>query len=126
MLTMVLAVVLLAAFFLPYYQGFVGKVSGFDIVSSGGGGWEKYVLLIIPIGALLLLVGALNNGNYPGGRSLLVLLPLLGVLFLLIIAPLINGVPFKFILQAIGKGYGIGLWITIAVSLILPFYNPKD
>ena len=123
-LTIGLAIALLIAFFLPYYSGFAGKASGFDIV-KGPGDWETYVLILIPLSAVLLLVGALN-GNYPLSRNLLCWLPLLTVLFLLILNPLIQGVKFEYIFKAIGKGYGVGLWVTIVTSVVLAFYNPKD
>lgn len=119
MLTIILAIVLIGCFFLAYTKGFV-NISGFDIV-KGAGPWEKYVLILIPLSGVLLLIGALNNGNYPLGRNTLCWLPLLAVLFWIIGVPLIEG-------GSIGtfiKFVGIGLWITAAASLVLALYNPK-
>jgi uncharacterized membrane protein YuzA (DUF378 family) len=59
-LTIVLALALLAAFFLPWGAG---KFSGFDLVTAKGAGWKQYILILIPLSALLLLLGAFN-GNY--------------------------------------------------------------
>jgi len=122
-LTIVLALALLVGFFIPWVSGFGGKASGFDIVTAKGAGWKQYTLLLIPLSALLLLLGSFN-GNYALGRGLLCVLPLLAILFMLIIGPLIDGVSFNNIFKAFGKGYGPGLWVTIVGSLVLAFYNP--
>jgi hypothetical protein len=124
MLSMILGAALVGCFFLPYYS-FMGSISGFDMVSAKGVDWKVYVLLLIPLAGLLLLVGGLNN-NYILGRGLLCWLPLLALLFILIVAPLIEGADIGNIFKAIGKGYGIGMWITIGASVILAFYHPKD
>jgi hypothetical protein len=123
--TIVLAVVLIGCFFLPYFSLFGSGISGFDMVKAPGGDWQKYIMLLIPLSGVLLLIGAVNNENYPLGRNLLCWLPLLTILYLLIVSPLINGVAFGDIFKMIGKGYGIGLWVTIGASLVLAFYNPK-
>jgi hypothetical protein len=122
MLSMILGAALIAGFFLPYS----GKASGFDFVSLKGVDWKIYVLLLIPLSGLLLLLGALNNGNYILGRGLLCWLPLLALLFFIIGAPVIGGADIGNVFKSIGKGYGIGLWITIAASVVLAFYQPKD
>jgi hypothetical protein len=128
-LTIILAVVLIGCFFLAYFSFFGTSISGYDLVFSGSAGgkgeWEKYILLLIPVSGIMLLIGALNNGNYIAGRGIWTWLPLLTVLYLIIGAPLINGRAIGDIFKAIGKGYGIGLWITIAASLVLAVYNPK-
>ncbi len=123
-LTIVLAIALIASFFLPLYS-FGGKgASGLDIVSAKQGDWQKYLLLLIPITGLLLLFGELSK-NYILGRGLLAWLPLLTLLFLLIISPLINGIKIDDIFKALGRGYGAGMWIAIVASLVLAFYNPR-
>jgi hypothetical protein len=121
MLTIILAIVLIAAFFLDWGSG----LSGFDLVKSKYGNWQKYVPIIIPLAGLLLLIGALNNGNYPLGRNLLCWLPLLTVLYMIIIRPLIDGVAIGDIFKMLGKGWGIGWWVTVVTSLVLAVYNPR-
>ena len=120
MLTIVLSVVLIGCFFLPYFKFMGMGASGYDMVFSGGGNWEKYILLLIRVPALLLLLGALNIGNYIGGRTLWTWLPLLTILYY-IIRMVVEGL-------AVGdlfKVLGIGLWISLAASLVLALYNPK-
>ena len=124
--TLVMGLALLIAFFLPYVSIFGMSASGFDIIKAEGGSWQKYIYLVFPVSGLLLTIGALNNENYIGGRSLWAWLPLLGVLYILIVSPMIDGQKIGDVFKYIGKGYGVGLWITIVVSLILPFYNPKS
>lgn len=124
-LTIILALTLLVAFFLPWGTIYKGKVSGFDLITSKGAGWKQYILLLIPISALLLLLGSFN-GNYALGRGLLCVLPLLAILFVLIVRPLIDGMTFNNVFKSFGKGYGVGLWITIVGSLVLAFYNPPE
>lgn len=121
MLTIILAVVLIACFFLDWGGG----VSAFDVVKSKYGNWQKYIPLIIPISGVLLLIGAVNNGNYPLGRNTLCWLPLLTVLYLIIIKPLIDGAAIGDVFKMLGKGWGIGWWLTIGASLVLALYNPK-
>lgn len=111
--TLILAVVLIGAFFLAYYNYFL-SVSGYDIVfSTGGDDWQRFILLLTPICGVLLLVGALNNGNYILGRGLLSWLPLLAVLYWILIGPIVNGMDVGDVFKSIGKLYGIGLWLTI-------------
>jgi hypothetical protein len=124
--TIILAIVLIGCFFLPYISFMGHNISGLDIVTAKGGDWEKYIPALIPLSGLMLLIGALNNGNYPGGRGLWAWLPLLTLIFWIIAKPAIDGEPIKMVFKEIGKGYGIGLWATIAASVILAFYNPRS
>lgn len=121
--TLIMAVALIVSFFLPVFAG--GHGSGLDVVKSSMGGWQKYIYLVFPICGALLLIGALNNGNYPGGRSLLSWLPFLAVLYIVIISPLIDGIKFEYIFKSF-KLFGIGLWVAIVSSIALAFYNPRS
>jgi hypothetical protein len=122
-LTIILAVALIASFFLPISSYFKG--SGFDAVKAGRS-WENYLFLIPVLCGVLLLVGALNNGNYPGGRGLLAWLPFLTLLFILILYPIIKGGDIGEVFKGLGKGYGTGLWIWLVSSVLLAFYNPRS
>lgn len=123
-LTLLLSVALIASFFLPLSS--VGSSSAFDIVQlpTYGSGIEvmlnKYLWLLIPVAGLILLIGALNNGNYAGGRGLWAVLPLLVVLYM-IVKPVIDGVK----IETLPKSFGIGFWVMIAASLVLAVYHPK-
>ncbi|HYC39892.1 MAG TPA: hypothetical protein VEB63_05330 [Chitinophagaceae bacterium] len=125
-ITIVLAVALVGCFFLAYFSFMGASVSGYDTVfSSNASGWDRYILLLIPLSGLLLLVGELNKGNYVLGRALWAWLPLLALLFLLIIYPVVRGAGFGTTVKSLGQGYGIGLWITIAAAVVLAVYNPR-
>ncbi len=118
MLTIVLAIALIGAFFLPY----VNKVSsGYDAVTASGANWETYVWLITPVAGLLLLLGALNKEGYILGRGLLTWLPLLTLLFIVIWAKL----QYKADLGNMIKGMGYGYWISLIAAVLLAFYNPR-
>jgi len=73
LLTIILAVVLIASFFLPVWS--ISSTSAFDAVqaTSYGTGIEnmlmKYLWIIFPLSGIMLLIGALNNGNYFLGRQ---------------------------------------------------------
>ena len=129
MVTLILGLALVVCFFLPYIDiGYFGKASGFNMVfpkGGGGEGWERFVWLLIPISGVLLVFGALGNENYILGRGLLSWLPLLALIFNLIISPLLHKAAIGDVLKSLGQSYGIGLWLTIGVSLVLAFYNPK-
>ncbi|MBK7291904.1 MAG: hypothetical protein KBF82_02035 [Chitinophagaceae bacterium] len=125
-LNIVLGAALLGSFFLAYFSFFGRSISGFDMATASPGNWQQYLLFLIPLSGLLLLVGALNNGNSILPGSLLSILPLLTLLYIMIAGPLIKGAAIGDIFKALGKGYGIGLWIAIAASLVLAFYRPKS
>ena len=130
MITLILGLALVGCFFLPYIDaGFFGKATGFNLVFPKGGptgeSWERFIWLVIPIAGLLLFLGALGNENYFLGRGFLSWLPLLALLYMIIVGPMIHGEAIKDVFKSLGQSYGIGLWITIGVSLVLVFYNPR-
>ena len=128
-LTIILAVLLIASFFLAISSG--SSASAFDMVKGPSFGTSvdamlmKYLWILIPLSGVILLIGALNNDNYFLGRGLWAFLPLLAILFLIIGLPLMNGAAIGDIFKTIGKGYGIGMWIMIAASLVLAVFWPK-
>ena len=131
-LTLILGLALVGCFFLPYAQGSIFgqsySSSGYNMVFPKGGegeNWERFIWLVIPVAGLLLVLGALNNENYILGRGLLSWLPLLALIYLLIVADTVHGMAIKDVFKGLGEGYGIGLWITIGVSFVLAFYNPR-
>ncbi|MBS1759536.1 MAG: hypothetical protein JST23_05360 [Bacteroidetes bacterium] len=95
-------------------------------MATKGNSWEGYVLFLIPLSGLMLLIGGLNNGNYPLGRSLWTILPLLGILFMIIGEPIIQGQGISDVFSALGKGYGIGLWLSIIAAIAALAYTPKE
>ena len=128
--SIVLSVALIVCFFLPLYSG-VFNFSAFDLVKAPSRGADfnmllfKYLWLFIPISGLMLVVGALNNGNYILGRGLWAILPLLTILFYIFGWPLINNVPIGDIFKGFGEGWGIGMWLAVIASLAAAFYHPK-
>jgi hypothetical protein len=120
MLTMILAVVLIAGFFLPYISFFGRGVSGFDLV-KGGGKADVYILLLSPLAGIALLAGALNNGKYVPSRGILCILALVGILYLIIRSVIEGGD-----IGGMFKVLGIGYWLSLAAALVLVLYNPKD
>ena len=116
---------LVASFFLAFYSFFGASITGLDMVTAKGGDWQKYLILLIPICGLLLLLGEFNNDNTVLPRSIVTWLPFLTVLDIIIVKPLIDGAAFGDIFKAIGKGYGIGMWIAIVASIVVAFYRPK-
>lgn len=126
MYSIILGAILLIGFFLPYFSFFGMNVSGLKMATAEGGDWKQYLLFLIPLSGLMLLVGGVNNGNYPLGRGLWTALPLLTILFLFIGAPVIDGQSIGDVFKALGKGYGIGMWLSIAAAVAAIAYNPKD
>ena len=121
-LTITLALVLFGCFFLPYMDSGVFAVSGYDTVFKfSNGSWEKYLWLLIPVSAVMLLLGA-AGGNYFLGRNTLVWIPLLTVLFIILRFKMETNVTIAQLLESIGYG----LWISLAASLLMVFYNPKS
>ncbi len=123
--SIIIGAILLVAFFLPYISLFGFNISGLDVATKGNS-WEGYVLFLIPLSGLMLLIGGLNNGNYPLGRSLWTILPLLGILFMIIGEPIIQGQGISDVFSALGKGYGIGLWLSIIAAIAALAYTPKE
>ena len=126
MLTPVLAIVLLVCFFLPYFSNGSESFSAFNIVFgknglSGVGSAERYLWLLIPIAAILLLFG----GNTTGG--FIYWIPLIGLVYIIV----------RIYLESKGMGAGnvgigdvlkiasYGFWISLGAAILLPFTKSK-
>lgn len=128
-LTIILAVLLIASFFLPMGAG--GSTSAFDLVQapSFGNSIEailmKYLWLVMPLSGIMLLIGALNRETYFLGRGIWAMLPILALLMLLIGIPMMQGAAIGDVFKLITKMYGIGVWVALAASLVLAVYWPR-
>ncbi len=125
MVTIILAIVLIGSFFLPLFSTSSG--SAFDVIKapSYGTGAEallaKYIWIVMPLSGLMLLIGAVNNGNYFLGRALWAWLPLLAMLYI-IVRPVIDGVKIGDLI----KTFGVGFWAMLVASIAVAFYNPRN
>jgi hypothetical protein len=128
-ITMILAVVIIGAFFLPYFSlGGLFKMSGLDIITGGSmggnssGSADRFILLLTPIAGVLLLVGALNNEKYIPSRSVLGILALVGWIYPLIRGLMEGGSG----MSQIFKFMGIGFWLGLVAAIAVLVYNPKS
>ena len=125
--TILLSVVLIGCFFLPIIK--FGSISAYDVVSSAGKPehiWDKYLWLLIPLSALILIIGAVNNGTYFLGRSFWTFIPLLTLLYYAInmylhAKDLNNNVPIGDFI----KVFGTGFWAMLGGSVLLAFIHPR-
>jgi hypothetical protein len=122
-LTIVLSIILLVSFFLPYFGHIWRGASGYTMVANYetvAGSWERYIWLFIPVSAILLLIGAFNKERYIVSRKFLSLLPLLTIIFICI---WLRTVSFSY--ETLISWLGFGFWVSILASLFLVFYNPQ-
>ena len=121
-LTILLSVILIVAFFLPFISAGT-SFSAFDIVFGKVGGLTQngrflFVSLLVPIGAILLLLGAFTNDSFT--KSGIVLwMPFIGVLYLVVML-YINGSSDLTVSELIGW-LGYGFWILLVSSFLLLF-----
>lgn len=124
-LTIILSIVIIAGFFLPFGQSFESG-SAFDIVQGPSSGSDievmimKYGWLLIPVSGLALLIGALNKEQYAPARIFWALLPLLFLLYW-VIRPVTDGGQIEDLLKIVG----IGFYVMLAGALVLAIYHPK-
>lgn len=128
-LTLILAVILIICFFLPYFSYASFQASGYDIVFGKGGGMsgatsssERYIWLVLPVSALLLVVDALLDLSIRDNLFFM-LFPLIGLLY----------IAFRiWSWGAVASGtspsmgemmdvMGYGFWISVVAAVVLPF-----
>jgi len=124
-LNIVLSLVLIGAFFLPYisFGGF--NASGFNVVFGKDGmsglvvgGKLLYVCLLVPIGAFILLVDSLGSGDSTSAQYGY-WMPLVGIIILsvLMFTGMNTGARGALTLSLFFKVMGYGYWITVAASI---------
>lgn len=122
-LTIFFSIALIVCFFLPFFGQSPFTVSGYDMVfKSGDAEWQKYLLLLSPIGGILLLIGAINRGNYILGRGFLTWLPFIGLLGFVIWMKMETEANIGDLAKSMGYGY----WISLLAAVFLAFYNPRS
>jgi len=126
-LAIVLSLLLIVAFFLPYlsygpisYSGWNVVFGNHEVSGLSSSGRSLYLCLLIPGGALLLLIGILTKDNF-SSAGIIYWVPLIGVLYIIIML----------YLQTTGTGgmslgdfisvFGYALWLTLIAAIILPF-----
>lgn len=128
-----LSAILVAAFFMPWVKFFV-SLSAWDMLFGEAGRYIdtgfKYIAILIPIaGAIIIYGAAFNNENYPIAKGLLFRLPIITLVILIIaIISKIGDTGGRFRssdLENITKIFGIGFWLTLVASIILPFLQSK-
>ncbi len=132
-LIITIGAVLIAAFFMPWIKIFI-NLSAWDLVIGDASriidSSFRFITIVIPVTGLLVIYGAaFNNQNYPIVKPVLFLLPLLT---LLVIAILIRtklesdfgGITGSYIKQ-ITQIFGIGFWLTLGASIVLPFLKSE-
>lgn len=129
-----LAAILVAAFFMPWIKFFV-SLSAWDMLFGDAGRYIdtafKYIALLIPIaGGIIIYGAAFNKENYPVDKKLLFVIPIITIALLII------AIYFKLgdnggrirnsDLKEIFQIFGIGIWLTLISSIILPFLQKKE
>jgi hypothetical protein len=122
-----IAAILVLGFFMPWFHMYAG-LSAWDMLFGDAGriidvGF-KYLALLIPIsGGIIIYGAAFNNESYPVSKNILFRIPILT----LIVITIIIGNKLSDLgargsdIEYVYKIIGIGFWMTLIASLILPF-----
>ncbi len=131
-IVIIAAVALIAGFFMPWISFFV-KLSAWDFIFGNASDIDsssiRFLVVLIPISAIMIIAGASNNENYLISKRLLFSIPL-GSLAIVIISLFftanedgekVSMSDFGDILQLLGAGF----WITLIASVVLVFLRPQ-
>jgi hypothetical protein len=125
-IAIILSGIIIAAFFLPYLSSGGFNLSGYDIIFGKGdipgiggkGGSSSYINLLVPGGALLILIGTLIDDSFTNStffRSL----PLIGLIYIIVML-FVTGSSQLTVSELIGW-LGYGFWISLVAAIVLPF-----
>lgn len=133
--TIVASAVILAAFFMPWISIFGASINAWSILFGDVGKLVdtpfKFVALLIPFSAAMIIYGAaFNEEKYPLTKQILFLLPILTLIVIaLVIGAKIGdsgGSLRSSDLENLFKIFGIGFWLTLIASIVLPFLNQQQ
>ncbi len=130
----IVAAILLAAFFMPWIS-FFASMSAWDMVFGTLGqavdSPARFLLLLIPIAGILIIYSeAFNKGRYQIPKSVLYFIPILTLIIMAILvyskmggggSGMGDSNP-----EQILKVFGIGFWLTLIGSIVLPFLRNKN
>lgn len=121
-ISIVLCLIIIAAFFLPYLSDGSENFSGMNIIFGNArfaglnhSGYNLLVSLLIPLGAFLTLLRA----NPPGNLSRW--MPLIGVAYLLVMLYIRGNTGGDMSIGEFLGFFSYGLWLTLVASVILLF-----
>ena len=125
----IVATILFFGFFMPWFK-FLLSISAWDIIFGRTSEYInskiKYVILLIPAtGLMIIFCAVFNNNNYPIPKRILFSLPLL--IFIGIALDIVFEIDkskrgfHNFGFENFLKIFGIGFWLTLITSAILPF-----
>jgi hypothetical protein len=121
-ITILLSFALFSSFFIPLFEWHSFEMSGLNYILSTYIPPYKYLLLLVPLSALFLFFGALDNERYFFDRKLLVRLPVLSI-FIVSIIRYFTRDP-EDIFSDNGKVL-LGFWLTLFFSLLLVIVKNK-
>lgn len=134
-ISIILAILLIVAFFLPYISIPEAeiKLSGYKIIFGKGGlfgskGVLVYLILLVPIGAVVALLTIFDDGSSNSGLANW--LSLIGIIYVTILmysemskgATLAGG---SLTISKFISVLGVGYWITLVASVLLPINNSR-
>ena len=117
--TKILSVAILSSFFLPVFEWHSFEMTGPNYILSTHIPFYKYILLLMPVSALLLFVGSIND-NYLFNRKMLSLVPLFTLLFISIMRFTNENSENSFYDKENSfSTLGIGFWLALFFSILL-------
>ena len=122
-ITLVLSFAVFSSFFMPLFEWHAFEMTGPNYILSTHIPSYKYFLLLIPISAIVLFFGALDDENYLLSRNLMSALPFLVSIFVLVM---------KYLTREPSSGDSVfseidfGFWMVLGFSLLLMFTKGKE
>jgi hypothetical protein len=130
----IVSAILLVSFFLPWINFFV-RISAWEMLFGKMVNYIdtdfKYIAVLIPLTSIIIIYcAAFNNEKYPISKGLLFIMPMLTLIVIsMAIVFKIDSNAGRYgsaDLESIIKVFGIGFWLTVISSFVLPFINSQS